>query len=89
MARSPSRSAGRSEINARLSPSEARVLALLPKSGRRVDTGYLSDKFYAGKVPFNGRIVVASLVRNLSRKLSFVRRSKRRGPYPIEVWRND
>lgn len=76
----------------RLSRSEQAILDLLPLSGRRLTTEDITAKHYGRAAPYHGRIVVAGVVRSLERKTSKmnlggrVRRSKRAGPHPIEVW---
>jgi len=85
------------ENKIRLSPGEKRLLELLPTEGKRINTGDLAKKFYAGKVePFNSRLVVIGLVRNLQRKIKMVKGSpiyvhstQRSGPYQIEVWKSN
>jgi hypothetical protein len=78
----------------RLSPSEERLMALLPLSEeRRIDTKRLIAKFYrGGEEPFNARMIVLGMIRTIERKLPRMksarrlRRTERSGPYPIEVW---
>ena len=78
-----------------LSPSERLLLNLLSNKPR--DTDELAKAFYSRKgkqaIPFNGRVIVSSLARSLSKKVAAtrgagynVRRSERRGPHPITVW---
>jgi hypothetical protein len=74
-----------------LSPSEERLLGLLPRDGQRVSTKDLLKKFYRGRVvPQHGQIVISGLVRSLVQKTrtSEVRvcRSRRAGPRPVKVW---
>lgn len=81
----------------RLSPGEQRLLQLLPTGGRRISTDELTKQYYSGKPePFNSRLVVVGMVRNLQRKIGtiktsplYVHCSDRAGPYPMEVWRSN
>jgi hypothetical protein len=74
------------------SPSEERLLRLLPRSGRRVTTKDLVERFYKGRVvPENSQIVISGIVRKLATKTQRggrvrVRRSERAGPHPMQVW---
>lgn len=74
-----------------LSPSEERLLGLLPRDGQRVTTKDLLKKFYRGRVvPENGQIVISGIVRKLAAKTRgsdlVVRRGVRTGPHPMKVW---
>jgi hypothetical protein len=84
----------------RFSPSEVRLLYLLPQDGTKVDTVELTKRFYADRaeVPEYARIAIGGLIRSIVAKTgndpetgrprtSFkVLRSKRQGPRPIQVW---
>lgn len=84
------------ENKIKLSPGERKLISLLPPSGKRITTEELAEKFYEGKQqPFNSRIVIVGMIRNVQRKISrckrpplYVHRSERAGPYSIEVWRS-
>lgn len=82
----------RAQRTMRFSPSEERILSLLPQGGERITTEALARLYYGRAIPFNGRIIVAGLVRNLERKTTLmkdptrVRRTRRAGPHPIQVW---
>lgn len=79
----------------RLSPGEKRLLALLPASGKRINTLELTKLYYARRPePFNGRIVVVGMVKTLQKKIKtvkqppfYIHNSERAGPIPMEVWR--
>src|SRR5215510_12827869 len=78
----------------RLSPAEARLFKLLPSSGKQITTKELAALFYEGrKQPFNSRIVIIGLIRNLQKKINVshvafrLKSSERAGPYPMKIWR--
>jgi hypothetical protein len=75
------------------SPSEKRLLDLIPRDGKRITTEELTKKRYAGEsVPFNARMIVLGALTNLIRKVEYNRedfkivKGIRKGPAPIEVW---
>jgi hypothetical protein len=77
----------------KLSPAEQRLLDIIPTDGSRVSTKDLLPRFYDGQdMPAYGQVVIGNHLRSLTakvkrtRKLPRVRKSKRRGPHPIEVW---
>lgn len=54
------------------SPSEQKILKLIGK--RKIKLAALTEKFYKGvERPFNADIIVASTVRRINRKCSFLR----------------
>lgn len=73
------------------SPSEQRILAMLPEG--ETDTKTLTERFYGGKdnIPINGQQIVYGLVRSLARKVEannvwfIIDTSGRDGPYPMRV----
>ena len=77
-----------------LSPSEKLFLSLLTTEPRSSEA--LVKAFYGRRkqpMPFNGRIVVNSLIRTLARKVAAtpgarytVARTERAGPHSISVW---
>ena len=72
-----------------LSPSEQRLFALL--SGNPVSTAELAKQFWRGKErPFNDRIIIARLARDLVKKTRQtsprVKRTPRSGPISTSVW---
>lgn len=77
------------------SPFEARLLEIIPLDGRRITTKRLAASYYArlGPPPFNGQKSVVDALSSLIAKVQLngelfvIRRSKRRGPKPQEVWR--
>lgn len=71
----------------RLSPSEVAIYALVPKTGARVSSRTIKERFYRGKeIPLYGRQIV-NIHLNALRRKGLINMSKRRGPIPIEVWR--
>ena len=76
------------------SPSEQRLFALLPKSGRQSrDSAQLAAAFYKGrKPPQHARTTVVGAMRSLARKMAKnkeplrVQIGKRQGPHPIDFW---
>jgi hypothetical protein len=74
----------------RLSAHEEKVMKLIPPDGKRISSREVVSKFYNGRVPLHGRVNVGCILRSLSaktrREAIRVRRSKRAGPYPIDVW---
>ncbi len=81
----------------KLSPGEQRLVALLPSSGKHITTRELAKMYYAKReAPFNSRLVIVAMVRNLQRKIEtihasplYVNSSERAGPYPMQVWRSN
>ncbi len=76
----------------RYSPKDSELFRLIPKGNKRIDSTALADRYYNGKVPFNGRQCVMAGVRTLRAKIRYYREpfrlmiSPRRGPWPVEVW---
>jgi hypothetical protein len=74
----------------RLSDHEEKVMKLIPSNGEKISSRTIVEKFYNGRVPMHGRVNVGGILRSLSKKTRLndvrVRRSKRAGPYPIDVW---
>lgn len=78
----------------KLSPSEKLFLSLLSTEPRSSEA--LAKAFYSRRkqpVPFNGRIVVNSLIRAVAKKVAAtpgarysVARTERAGPHSIQVW---
>lgn len=76
-------------ITSKLSPSEQRLLALLRAAP--TTTEELARLYFMRRAkPFNHRQIISNLARMLERKTlrsrPKVRRSKRTGPKPIDVW---
>lgn len=78
-----------------LSPSEEAILRLIPQDGRRITTKELVGRRYRNRPderPANAQVVVSGVVRSLIKKahgnraMPRLRRSRRMGPRPIEVW---
>jgi len=76
------------KMKVKLSPSEQKLLDLLPNDGRKIDTQLLLKEYYKGQkdIPFHARGIIVGLVRSLTLK-GLIKRGERRGPRPIEVWR--
>jgi hypothetical protein len=80
----------------RFSPSEAKLLTILRDESEPIATTDLAVKFYKSRedgAPEHAVATVVSLVRSLTKKTAKdpsvdvkVKRSERRGPYPIRVW---
>lgn len=76
------------------SPTEKRLLELLPANGRRVSTRQLADQLYKDTVqPWHAGIIVGTGMRSLIRKVTHnrepfrIKKTPRDGPNPIEFWR--
>jgi hypothetical protein len=77
----------------RYSEAEQKLLDLIPTNGRMITTEQLAEKRYKGEeVPFNSRAIVLATLSQLIRKVDrnrenfLIRKGKRRGPMPSEVW---
>jgi hypothetical protein len=78
----------------RFSPSETKLLTLLPQDGTKINTLELTKKFYSDRktLPEYARIAIGGLIRALVDKTyDFKRgfrvmRSERQGPKPILIW---
>jgi hypothetical protein len=78
----------------RFSPSEIKLLTLLPQDGTKINTLELTKKFYSDRktLPEYARIAIGGLIRALVDKTyDFKRgfrvmRSERQGPKPILIW---
>ena len=76
----------------KLSPSELRLLILIPEDGARVTTAVLLRKYFGDHIPYHGRTIITGLIRGLVKKTELldgafrVFASERAGPKPIEVW---
>lgn len=75
------------------SDSEQKLLDLIPTNGSPITTKQLADKRYAAEdVPFNSSAIVLATLTQLMRKVDRnrenfrIRKGKRRGPRPSEVW---
>ena len=75
------------------SEAEQKLLDLIPTNGRKITTEELTNKRYTEEeMPFNGQAIVRATLAQLMRKVdanreSFrIRKGKRRGPMPSEVW---
>jgi len=81
-------------MDSRFSPSEVRLLNLLPQDGTKIDTLELTRKFYSDReaIPVYARITIGGLIRALVDKTYDFRRgfrvmrSERQGPKPILIW---
>jgi len=75
----------------KLSPNEQRIFDMVPNGGKKITTAALAKKFYDGVVPYNGQVIVSGIARALEKKTVGhpvrVKRSKRTGPHPINVWK--
>lgn len=78
----------------KLSEREQELLDLLPPNGERKTTTELVEAFYGRSQPINARQIVNDRLRTIGVKLSAnralgftLRKSKRRGPAPIEYWK--
>jgi len=75
------------------SPSEEKILKLIPKNGSRVSSEELLKLFYGRKQrPFFARNVIIGTLRSLARKMEKnhdpyrLHKSERKGPKPIDFW---
>ncbi len=74
------------------SPLEEKLLALIPADGSSISSRRLIELFYGDEEPFNARAITIARITGLQRKVELMeswrlRKSKRRGPHPVEVWR--
>lgn len=86
---------GSQTMTVHLSPSEEAILRLIPRDGRPITTKELVKRRYRNcpeARPTNAQVVVSGVVRSLLKKASRnrsmprLKRSRRMGPRPIEVW---
>ena len=77
----------------RYSPTEQRILALLPEDGTKLSSDEIIDLHYGKrKRPFNARQTVIGALRTLIRKSVKNRepfricKSERKGPHPMKFW---
>lgn len=75
------------------SDGEQKLLDLIPKNGSRINTEEITLKRYAKEgEPFNARAIIRATLTQLIRKVDQnrepfrIRKGKRSGPWPIEVW---
>ena len=76
------------------SPTEQRVLALLPSDGTKLTSGEIMDLHFgtAKRKPLNAQKIIIGILRSLMLKSSRNRepfricKSARKGPYPIKFW---
>ena len=73
------------------SPTEERLLQLLPRGGQPVTTRTLVDRFYKDrKKPFHGYVYIGNAMRTLTRKVSRNREpfklKRTKGERPIQYW---
>lgn len=76
------------------SPSEQRMLKLLPRNGRKLTSVELVEKFYngSGEAPYHARNIVITVLRSLRRKTAHnkeefrVASTPRSGPIPMSFW---
>lgn len=80
-------------LKIRYSEGEQKLLDLIPLNGSIVTTAQLVEKRYANEdVPFNSHSIVNTTLTQLMRKVDRnrenfrIRKGKRRGPMPSEVW---
>lgn len=77
----------------RYSPTEQRVLALLPSDGTKISSGEIIDlHFGTRRKPLNAQKIIIGVLRSLMQKSSRnkepfrICKSARKGPYPIKFW---
>jgi hypothetical protein len=75
------------------SPSEQKLLNLIPLDGKRITTKELIARRYRGEsLPFNAATITTGTLNSLIRKADHnretfrVRKSGRKGPRPQEIW---
>lgn len=76
------------------SPTEERLLKLIPRFGEKITTKALAKRFYRNReMPEHGQIYIANAMRSLGRKLVRNRekfklmRTPQSGPREIQFWR--
>lgn len=76
------------------SPTEERLLGLLPARGKPITSEELAEQLYEpGTAPFNARASVAAMMRTLMRKVEHneepfrVMQADRSGPVPMSYWK--
>lgn len=78
-----------SNTSIRLSPSEERIFTFITQKVK-LTTKELTRLYYNSRVPINGQNIVNGLTKRLEiktrRQRPRIRREKRKGPKPIEVW---
>lgn len=90
---SSSRGLARASERVSYSPSEQRILALLPEGGDRIDTKFLLTKLYGAEHPFNARQSIVGTISSLIKKVEInredfaVRKTDMRGPIPMSIWK--
>lgn len=78
-------------MKAKYSIMEQRLLSLL--RDQRLTSAELVKKHYRRRKPLNAQATIVSVMRGLSRKVQqnaepfTILKSKRRGPHPIEFWK--
>ena len=80
-------------METRLSKNEKRLYGLLPRRGGRIGSDELTQRFYSGTVPLNGRVYIANLIRSVKRKsrlgipgIRVVESTEGSGRKALEVW---
>ena len=80
-------------MDVRLSKNEKRLYGFIPARGRRINSDELTQLFYSGMTPLNGRVYVANLIRSLKRKsrlgipgMRIVESTEGSGRKALEVW---
>ena len=80
-------------MSVKYSPTEARLLKLLPHNGQRITTKQLTAKFYRNRdMPVHGQIYIANSLRMLANKIAQnrekfkLKRTPKIGPHDVEFW---
>jgi hypothetical protein len=72
------------------SPTEERLLELLPRDGKHITTKQLTAKFYKGRIaPYHAQVYVGNAMRTLIDKTTKNREKfklKRQGTREIQFW---
>ena len=76
------------------SPTEEKLLGLLPPRGGPITSEELAEKLYPpGEAPFNARASVRAMMKNLIRKVEHnkedfrIAQADRSGPNPMSYWK--
>jgi hypothetical protein len=78
-------------VTYKYSPTEERLLQLLPRSGQRVTTKTLVERYYKDrKKPFHGYVYIGNAMRSLTVKVTKNREpfklKRTKGERPIQYW---
>jgi hypothetical protein len=78
-------------VTIKYSPTEERLLELIPRDGQQVDTHVLVDQFYKNrKKPFHAYVYIGNAMRTLVKKVNRNRESfklkRTKNERPVQYW---